>query len=330
MRISSITFGLAALLCTTVLMTSCSNDNNVPVTPEPPAPPTSPLVGTYSFAEYTLDSTSVYNAPAAGALYMDWHYTETNALPVSISNFFRFVGGLIIPQTLTSITLAENGDVQAHFIPDAEIKGMPAINMMTGLNIIQGKYKFPTAEEVTANFATEQGTLSPAGVAAWSADEEMSTLLVRLNVGALMGAGGLDLSAIAGMDPSVIKGILGGLLVTMKPNISSADSTYVQDNVKKISDETIKQALGWVVNGIPFQITQTEDGHTLFYLNKEFFMPLFTAHDGSSDIEILWAVLSKLEIIPKDMSPASLILTQMKSNWDKTEAFNIGFDLVKK
>jgi hypothetical protein len=329
MKISTFSYGLAALLCATFLITSCSDDNS-PVTPEPPAPPTNPFAGTYSFAEYTLDSTSVYNAPATGALYMDWHYTETNVLPTSISNFFRFVGGLIVPQTLTSITLADNGNIQANYIPNAEIKGMPTINMMTGLNIIQGKYKFPTAEEVTSNFATEQGTTSPTGVATWSTDADMKTLLVKLDVGALMGAGGFDLSAIAGMDPSIIKGVIGGLLVTMKPDISSTDSTYVQDNVKKLSDETIKTALSWVVNGIPFQISKTDDGHTIFYLNKEFFTPLFTAHDGSSDIEILWAVLSKLGIIPKDASSASLIIMQMRSNWDKTEAFDLGFDLVKK
>ena len=72
---------------------------------------------------------------------------------------------------------------------------------------------------------------------------------------------------------------------------------------------------------------KTENGHTYLYLDKATFDPIMKMRDGSSDLLNIWNMLSTAGIIPAEAAMAGMLLTSISTNWDATEAFDLGLDL---
>lgn len=96
----------------------------------------------------------------------------------------------------------------------------------------------------------------------------------------------------------------------------------------EVSDLTISTLLDWVKSGVPLNV-KTENGHTYIYLDKGQLDMLFKAGtDGTSDFSKLMKAFSSL--IPQDYQMVVSMLNMIPNNWEATEVFSIGLDLIKK
>ena len=303
-------FYLFALICSVGLFTACSDDDET----EPHA-----WVGTYGMTDYS--TTGDKNEPAAGALYADWAYSETNNVPLRFSSFFRYMGGAVLPQVLNAVILDKDGNIRADYMAAPTITfAAPAVTDV--MNIMMGTYVYSTAGEIKSLFPTSGFTTSPKDFAYWS--DNNGKFLVKLNIGAIMGAaigegsaeiGQLIEQLLSTSDPAMIKRLLG---------------TVLGADISGISDATITQLLGWINNGVPMNYETTEEGNTRIYLDKTAFNSLFASHDGTYDVKILWDALAAGGLIPSEAQAAGTLLTTIGSNWSKTVTFNLGLDLKKR
>jgi hypothetical protein len=268
--------------------------------------PINKYVGTYQFADYTIDPADALNLnpPIAGALYVDYQFSDSaNLSPVRFGQFFRYMGGSILPQALYSLSLLNNGNIIATYPQTSRVTFNPKdINF---LNIMMGKYKYPTADKVEAGFLTadEADVTSPEGVATWQVVDNMFRLK-------------LNLTAITGQAPQ---------------DPASVDMGVIMEAFLQLAPTTQGQLMGWITSGIPMKIEENVAAGTVrIYLDKEMLTNLFTKQDGKNyEIKKLWDALLKAGVLPKEYSSASMLLTTIGSNWEKTTVFNIGLELKK-
>lgn len=267
--------------------------------------------GTYALSEYTTDEK---NFPVTGSLYSLWEGTDSSNTPKYLSGMFRYIGGSILPQALNTIILEKDGNICAGYVASPKIDF--ALTAGDALMMMMGR-GYPTAETVTAKFATSGFVTSPKGLVTWN--EQDGKFIVRLNVTAILTAAmGQEASGIGG----IVEGILNGDASTVKQLLSGII------NIDDVSDATINQLLGWVKNGIPMNYETTADGHTYLYLDKGEFDNILTPNaDKKTDLKILWDVLSEAGLIPDEAKAAGTLITLIGSNWANTADFRLGLDL---
>lgn len=302
-------FYLFALICSVSLFTACSDDDE-----EPHA-----WVGTYGMADYS--TTGDKNEPADGALYVDWKYNEANNVPLRFSSFFRFMGGSALPQVLNTVILDKDGNIRADYMAKPTVNiTVPAASDI--IKIMMGNYTYPSASEVRTLFPTSGFTTSPKNLATWS--DNNGKFMVKLNIGGIMGA-------VSGQASPEIGQLIEQLLSSTNPAmIKTLLGTVLGADLSGISDATITQLLGWINNGIPMNYVTNEEGDTHIYLDKTAFDNLFTSHNGSYDVKILWDALVTGGIIPDQAKAVGTLLTTIGSNWSQTATFNIGLGLKKR
>lgn len=277
---------------------------------------------TYGLAEYTTGELTYNdytnpNAVIAGAGYVNYVcVTGDSDYGTSYGAMFRGIFGVLLPQVLQSVTLGADGNVTASYN-----SGVIQFDPMWALMA-------PTADVVKTLIPTEGWLQSPKNLAYWF--EKEGKLYVKLNVPVIIAqamgsdAAGLDviIDQILKGDPATIKALLAKLM-----NVESI----------AISDETIIMLLDWVNNGFPLSV-KVADGHSYIYLDKAAFEPLMAVHATgevddwgdpvkTSDILILWELLSNSGILPEEAGMASMLIGAISGNWSATEAFDLGLDL---
>lgn len=265
----------------------------------------------YDLADYTTGELE-YNghtnpsAVLAGAGYVNYVcVTSTSDFGTSYGAMFRGLFGTLLPQVLNSVTLGADGTITAEYM-----KGK-------GISFDQSWiFQSPSKEVAEALFPTSGWLEAPKHLAYWYHKD--GKLYIKLDIGNIMaqvmGSGAEDLSGIITQimtsDPATLKALLGNLLGTEIP----------------VSNETIALIQNWAVNGIPMSVKK-ENGHTYLYLDKETLDPIMKMNNGSSDLQNIWTMLSTADIIPPEASMASILLSAISTNWDATEAFDLGLDL---
>lgn len=266
--------------------------------------------GSYGLGELTVGdldygaSNPRPNVPLSGAFYIDWDTPETT--PYNMGKMyavtFRGILGMILPQVLNTVTLEEDGNITASYSSDAITFNMGMINQI------------PSIDELTAGRVWLQ---SPKDLAYWS--EQSGKLKVKLNVDAIVkqaveDSGDSDNGEIGNLVSSLLGDAdqLKGILAALGANVS---------------DLTINTLLDWVKNGVALNV-KTENGHTYIYLDKGQLDMLFKAGaDGTSDFSKLMTVFSSF--IPQEYAMIVTYLNLISNNWEATETFSIGLDLVK-
>lgn len=266
--------------------------------------------GSYGLGELTVGdldygaSNPRPNVPLSGAFYIDWDTPETT--PYNMGKMyavtFRGILGMILPQVLNTVTLEEDGNITASYSSDAITFNMGMINQI------------PSIDELTAGRVWLQ---SPKDLAYWS--EQSGKLKVKLNVDAIVkqaveDSGDSDNGEIGNLVSSLLGDAdqLKGILAALGANVS---------------DLTINTLLDWVKNGVALNV-KTENGHTYIYLDKGQLDMLFKAGaDGTSDFSKLMTVFSSF--IPQEYAMIVTYLNLIPNNWEATETFSIGLDLVK-
>lgn len=266
--------------------------------------------GSYGLGELTVGdldygaSNPRPNVPLSGAFYIDWDTPETTSYNMGkmYAVTFRGILGMILPQVLNTVTLEEDGNITASYSSDAITFNMGMINQI------------PSIDELTAGRVWLQ---SPKDLAYWS--EQSGKLKVKLNVDAIVkqaveDSGDSDNGEIGNLVSSLLGDAdqLKGILAALGANVS---------------DLTINTLLDWVKNGVALNV-KTENGHTYIYLDKGQLDMLFKAGaDGTSDFSKLMTVFSSF--IPQEYAMIVTYLNLIPNNWEATETFSIGLDLVK-
>lgn len=300
-----------ALVLTVGIFSACSddddNDNRI-------ADPQG-WSGTYGLGELTMgtldygNGTSMTrdNVPLSGAFYIDWDTPATT--PYNTGKMyaitFRGVLGIILPQVLNTVTLEQDGNITASYSSDALVFNMSMINQLS-------------PSMITELVAEKNWLQSPEDLAYWS--EQSGKLKVKLNVDAIIKQA---LEDNGNGDNSEIGNLVSYLL-------GSADQlkTLLFTMGADVSDLTINTLLEWVKNGVPLNV-KTENGHTYIYLDKGQLDMLFKAGtDGTSDFSKLMTAFSSF--IPTDYRSLVTMLNMLPNNWEATEAFSVGLDLIKK
>lgn len=265
--------------------------------------------GTYGLGELTVGdldygvSAPRPNCPLSGAFYIDWDTPDaTPNMGKANAVAFRGILGIILPQVLNTVTLGEDGNITASYSSDEITFNMGMINQI------------PSIDELTAGKVWLQ---SPKDLAYWS--EQSGKLKVKLNVDAIVkqaveDSGDSDNGEIGNLVSSLLGDAdqLKGILAALGANVS---------------DLTINTLLDWVKNGVALNV-KTENGHTYIYLDKGQLDMLFKAGaDGTSDFSKLMTVFSSF--IPQEYAMIVTFLNRIPNNWEATETFSIGLDLVK-
>lgn len=315
-------FYLFALICSVSLFTSCKDDDEY----------VHPLSGTYTFADYTVtdypwdDKSVKKNWPIAGALHINWDVKDDPSVNL-YATLIRYLGGTILPQVLGSINLENDGNIVADYVATPNVVMDPSKIM----GIMLFGNDFPSLDEVKAGFATGGFITSPKGIATWS--ENGGKFTVKLNIQAI-------LESVTGSDASSLGDIINTVLDSDPTTIKGLLSSLLGPDINNIQDATISQLLGWVKNGIPMNMVNTDDGHTFIYLDKASLNNLFTMRDigkvddwgtpePTNDVLLLWNALSSANLIPEEAESAGALLAIIGGYWGKTTAFDLGLNLVK-
>lgn len=321
---------LGAALCVMGLSVSCTKDGNGNKEPEP----VHPLVGTYRLASYEVtdkpsgEDAVVANFPVSGPLYAVWKSTDEaeEAFTENMEGIFRMMGGALIPQLLNTIELKADGYIGASYVAEPEVK---TDKLMTWAMGAMFSTTYPTIDEVTADAATGGFVNTAAEEKTVSWTEQGGKFTLKVDIDAILGEeGNEDISELVKqvltMEPAAIKAML---------------ATLLDESINNISDETIKQLQGWVLNGIPMT-KEEKDGKVNIFLPKSAFDSMMTMRETGetddrgdpvmkNDLKIVWDALSKAGAIPEDAAMAGTMIDLIGAYWEMTTDFALGLSLVK-
>lgn len=296
------------------------------------------LGGTYGWAE--IENAGSYEGqsglPSGSGCYID--IVDDNGSVGGDNSILGFIvrpllGG-ILPQALSSVTFAADGNILADY-SSASV----AIPLADEYDLNdQGQQVFWLRGIMSSGFTQEKLNAmldgrtyrsSPANLAHWFIKD--GQLNVKLNVAAIvsqaladkgMADTGLDLSVIINQFLNTDAQGLRALLASLAPMMGNY-ADFVQLVVEKASDDTLNALLGQVKNGIPLNI-QTVDGHTRIYLDRD-------------DLDFVIRLLKDLEVyaaltamLPAEAQMAAGFVYQICNDWENLSTFNIGLDLIKK
>lgn len=274
------------------------------------------LVNSYAFNTYALvqDANNEFMPNQfKGACYFDMKPQE--GVEMSEVMFLYFMGNLapgilqtLVPQLLKDIKLEKNGTVTAYYSSDPineELLFLP-LNDETPENInkqIQKAVKARTYEK------------SPNGLAYWG--QANNKLILKLNIPAIINE--VIKNSQQPIDSGLINGIMEAVFQTNPLRLKSLLGTLnaiinndVLGYLVKTDDATFTALFQCIKNGIPLNVTHTEDGHCYLYLNHQTLTPIIN-------------VLSGIKI---DMSGIPLDLATIAQEWKYMEIFNLGLDLI--
>ena len=157
---------------------------------------------------------------------------------------------------------------------------------------------------------------SPTGLAYWS--KVNGKFLLKLNIPAIINE--VIKNSQQQVDSGLINGITEAIFKTdpiRLKNLLGILNTIINNQVLGYivnTDETTFSALfSCIKDGIPMNITHTEDGHTYLYLDYQTFTPIINVVSG----------------IKVDLGGIELDLSMMLGEpWKLMETVNIGLDLV--
>lgn len=269
---------------------------------------------TYGLATYTngeLEYNGHVNPRAviASAGYINYVcVTSSSDYGTSYGAMFRGIFGVLLPQVLNTVTLHPDGNITANFMKGPKIEFRPL-----------WAFTPPLAEQLVEFIPTTGWQQSPKNLAYWF--EKDGKLMVKLNIGAII-------SQVMGSEAGALEGIINQILTSDPATLKALLAGLLKVDEIPVSDETIAMIQSWVVNGVPMTV-KTVDGHTYMYLDKATFDPIMkTNSSGTSDIMAIWNMLGEAGIIPEAAQMAGIIINTVPTNWDATEAFELGLDLV--
>ena len=296
------------------------------------------LAGTYGWAE--IENEGSYNGqqgmPSGSGFYIDIvdDNGSTGGDNSSLGFIVRPLLGGILPQALSEVTFADDGNILADYssasvaIPMADEYdlGDPNEQMMwLYAGIMSGGFK---QEKLNTMLSGRTYQSSPANLAHWFIKD--GQLNVKLNVAAIVSQAladkgmtdtGLDLSSIINQLLDTDAQGLRELLKSFS-SLMGDYASFVTLLMDKADDATLNTLLDWVKNGIPLNV-QTTDGHTRIYLDRDdldMFIKLL------KDPEIYAALTAML---PAEAQMASTFVYQICNDWENLSTFNIGLDLIK-
>ena len=273
------------------------------------------------------ENTEIENSP----LYFSWiapgHYVngEGSALTSSqIASIAQLIVVPILTDVLNKVDFNSNGNITAKYYTGTKLSMEWILSSMGQINPskVQNWIDSPTG---LVNWYLKDGKL-------YVIPNISNIIAQTLKDSGKTDTGSLDLTSILaslnGMSGQEIKTLLSGLLPKDFPL-----------DLSKISDEQIKEVVGWLSTGIPLNY-KTKDvtlknGKSItvlyIYVNKEFLDPFMPA---------LFPLLPQLDKMVQDAAPdlypmltwmtGLKSLTDIESLWKDTESFEIGIELADK
>lgn len=266
-------------------------------------------MGDYTNGELEYNGYVNPRAVIASAGYVNYVcVTSSSDYGTSYGAMFRGIFGVLLPQVLNTVTLQSDGNITANFMKGPKIEFRPL-----------WAFTPPLAEELVEFIPTTGWQQSPQNLAYWF--EKDGKLMVKINIGAII-------SQVMGSEAGALEGIIEQVLTSDPATLKTLLAGLLKVDQIPVSDETIAMIQSWAVNGVPMTV-KTVDGHTYMYLDKAAFDPIMKINSsGTSDIIAIWNMLGEAGIIPEAAQMAGMIINTVPANWDATEAFELGLDLV--
>lgn len=212
-----------------------------------------------------------------------------------------------MPQLLKDIRLEENGNVSAKFSSDPiDVEQLLTLALNgTSESEIQRLVRSRTYQPV------------PTGIAHWNMVNDK--FILKLNIPALINEviknsqQEIDSQLISGITEAIFKADpirLKGLLGTLNAFVNNDILGYLV----KTDDATFTALFSCIKNGIPMNVSHTEDGHTYLYLDYQTLTPIINVASG----------------IKIDAMGMTIDLSVIGQEWQFMQTVNLGFDLVAK
>ncbi|QIU97013.1 DUF4925 domain-containing protein [Bacteroides faecium] len=272
----------------------------------------SELAKNYSFGTFemiTNDEEFLY-VKFKGAAYLDMIPKEGFEDDAVMMSIIGVIGGnilqILIPQLIKDIKIEDNGTIIANYSSDP-------IDMEKIMSLVGQENAGPEIQKLV-NSRTYLP--SPTGLAYWS--KVNGKFLLKLNIPAIINE--VIKNSQQQVDSGLINGITEAIFKTdpiRLKNLLGILNTIINNQVLGYivnTDETTFSALfSCIKDGIPMNITHTEDGHTYLYLDYQTLTPIINVVSG----------------IKVDLGGIELDLSMMLGEpWKLMETVNIGLDLV--
>lgn len=268
---------------------------------------------TYGFGTYEMieDYDSFLYMKFKGAAYLDMIPKEGFEDDAMIMSIIGVMGGsalqILIPQLLKDIQFESNGYITAKYSSDP----IDTEKLMSLL----GSADAGNEIKKLVNSRTYQP--SPKGLAFWSISN--NKMILKLNMPAIINeviknsGQQVDSKLISGIteailksDPIRLKSLLGALNLIVNNEILG----YLINT----DDATFNALFSCIRDGVPMNMTHTEDGHTYLYLDYQTLTPIINIVSG---IKLTIDGLGELDLG-----------TMIGEPWKLMETVNIGLDLI--
>lgn len=268
---------------------------------------------TYGFGTYEMieDYDSFLYMKFKGAAYLDMIPKEGFEDDAMMMSIIGVMGGsalqILIPQLLKDIQFESNGYITAKYSSDP----IDTEKLMSLL----GSADAGNEIKKLVNSRTYQP--SPKGLAFWSISN--NKMILKLNMPAIINeviknsGQQVDSKLISGIteailksDPIRLKSLLGALNLIVNNEILG----YLINT----DDATFNALFSCIRDGVPMNMTHTEDGHTYLYLDYQTLTPIINIVSG---IKLTIDGLGELDLG-----------TMIGEPWKLMETVNIGLDLI--
>lgn len=268
---------------------------------------------TYGFGTYEMidDYDSFLYIKFKGAVYLDMIPKEGFEDDAMMMSIIGVMGGsalqILIPQLLKDIQFESNGYITAKYSSDP----IDTEKLMSLL----GSADAGNEIKKLVNSRTYQP--SPKGLAFWSISN--NKMILKLNMPAIINeviknsGQQVDSKLISGIteailqsDPIRLKSLLGALNLIVNNEILG----YLINT----DDATFTALFSCIRDGIPMNMTHTEDGHTYLYLDYQTLTPIINVVSG---IKLTIDGLGELDLG-----------TMIGEPWKLMETVNIGLELI--
>lgn len=268
---------------------------------------------TYGFGTYEMieDYDSFLYMKFKGAAYLDMIPKEGFEDDAMMMSIIGVMGGsalqILIPQLLKDIQFENNGYITAKYSSDP----IDTEKLMSLLGTADAGNEI----KKLVNSRTYQP--SPKGLAFWSISN--NKMILKLNMPAIINeviknsGQQVDSKLISGIteailksDPIRLKSLLGALNLIVNNEILG----YLINT----DDATFNALFSCIRDGVPMNMTLTEDGHTYLYLDYQTLTPIINIVSG---IKLTIDGLGELDLG-----------TMIGEPWKLMETVNIGLDLI--
>jgi hypothetical protein len=245
-----------------------------------------------------------------GAAYLDMIPKEGFEDGAVMMSVIGVIGGnilqILIPQLIKDIKIEDNGTIIANYSSDP-------IDMEKIMSLVGQENAGPEIQKLV-NSRTYLP--SPTGLAYWS--KVNGKFLLKLNIPAIINE--VIKNSQQQVDSGLINGITEAIFKTdpiRLKNLLGILNTIINNQVLgyivNTDDTTFSALFSCIKDGIPMNITHTEDGHTYLYLDYQTLTPIINVVSG----------------IKVDLGGIELDLSMMLGEpWKLMETVNIGLDLV--